>query len=60
MRNFIHCFRRESADHWTCLEACELVLPSGRIPVAAGTIFTDVRPRKELVGPSCTRTNLLR
>jgi hypothetical protein len=40
MRNAIHCFRRESAGHWTCLEACELVLPSGRIQVAAGTTFT--------------------
>ena len=40
MRDFIKCFRRDSAGHWTCTLPCEIDLPGGRIQVAAGTVFT--------------------
>jgi hypothetical protein len=48
VKDFIHCFRRDSAGHWTCIEPCEIDLPGGRIQVAtgtrvsAGTRFMDV------------------
>jgi hypothetical protein len=38
--DFIRCFRRDSAGHWTCIKPCEIDLPGGRIQVAAGTRFT--------------------
>jgi len=40
VKDFIRCFRRDSAGHWTCIEPCEIDLPRGRIQVATGTRFT--------------------
>lgn len=37
--DFLKCFSRDSAGNWTCLEACEIVLPGGRVQVAADTQF---------------------
>lgn len=39
MPHFIHCFVRESAGHWACIEACQIELPGGRVQVSAGTRF---------------------
>jgi len=40
MRDFVKCFRRESAGHWVCTKPCEIELAGGRVQVAAGTRFT--------------------
>ena len=40
VRDFINCFRRDSAGRWICVEPCEIDLPGGRIQVAADTVFT--------------------
>jgi hypothetical protein len=40
MHRFIRYFRREGTGVWVCIEACELILPQGRIQVAPGTRFT--------------------
>ena len=40
MTDFIKCFRRDSAGHWTCTEPCEIDLPGGRVQVSVGTTFT--------------------
>jgi hypothetical protein len=40
VKDFIRCFHRDSAGHWTCIEPCEIDLPGGRIQVATGTRFT--------------------
>jgi hypothetical protein len=38
--DFILCFMRESAGHWTCVKPCEISLAGGRMQVAVGTRFT--------------------
>ena len=40
MRDFIKCFRRDSAGRWRCLQPCEVELAGGRIQVAVDTVFT--------------------
>ena len=40
VENFIKHFAREGEGVWACVEPVELLLPSGRIQVTAGTRFT--------------------
>ena len=40
MRDLKKDFVRERDGAWVCVQATELVLPSGRIQVAVGTRFT--------------------
>ena len=40
MHQFIKHFIRESPGVWTCIEPAELLLPQGRVQVAAGMRFT--------------------
>ena len=40
MRDLRKDFVRERDGAWVCVQATELVLPSGRIQVAVGTRFT--------------------
>ena len=40
MDKFIKHFRRKDAGIWECFEAATLMLPEGRVQVAAGTVFT--------------------
>jgi hypothetical protein len=39
VKDFIQCFRRDSAGHWECIESCEIDLLGGRIQVSVGTRF---------------------
>jgi hypothetical protein len=41
VKDFIHCFRRDSAGHWVCIKPCEIDLRGGRIQVSIGTRFTS-------------------
>jgi hypothetical protein len=40
MKNFIKHFRREGVGVWVCMAPATLILPQGRIQVAAGSRFT--------------------
>jgi hypothetical protein len=40
VENFRKHFSRDKAGSWTCIEACAVDLPAGRIQVAVGTRLT--------------------
>jgi hypothetical protein len=41
VEHFIKCFVRDCYGTWLCTQPCELVLPTGRIQVAAGRTLTQ-------------------
>ena len=52
MHQFIKHFVREAPGIWTCIEPADLLLPQGRVQVAAGTRFT---PGSKFMGVELAR-----